>query len=94
VGEGWVRALLRGSDGFMIGLTQHDGTPRDEAFDHQRIGLDHISINCSDRLALESWRDHLDGVGVEHGPIVDAPAGSLLVCRDPDGIPVEFFASP
>jgi len=33
-------------------------------------------------------------LGVEHGGIVDAPYGSGLSFRDPDGIALEFFAPP
>jgi hypothetical protein len=37
--------------------------------------------------------DHV-GFGVQHGGIVDAPYGSGLSFRDPDGIALEFFAPP
>ena len=36
----------------------------------------------------------LDELGVTHGGIVDAPYGSGLSFRDPDGIALEFFAPP
>jgi hypothetical protein len=35
---------------------------------------------------------HLIELGVEHGDLVDAGYGHVLTSRDPDGIPVEFFA--
>lgn len=95
-GEGWTRALLRAPSGhsaLMIGLTQHLGTARGDRFDHTRVGIDHLSIACADRAEVEVWAGHLAAAGIDHGEIVDAPAGHVLVCRDPDGIPVEFFAS-
>ena len=41
-----------------------------------------------DRRALGS----VDELGIEHGGIKDAPYGSGLAFRDPDGIALEFFA--
>ena len=76
----------------MIGLTRHDGTAPGEGFDHLRVGLDHLSIACADRAEVARWAAHLDACGVPHGEIVDAPAAHVLVCRDPDGIPVEIYA--
>jgi glyoxylase I family protein len=43
---------------------------------------------------LQSWVDRLESLGIEHGGIVDAPYGSGLSFRDPDGIALEFFAPP
>ena len=92
-GPGWERVLVGTPGELLIGLTVHEQTPSDEGFDPVRVGLDHLSVACEDRAAVEAWADHLDALGVAHGDIVDAPAGHVLVCRDPDGIPVEFFAS-
>ncbi len=91
---GWKRVLLRSRAGLVIGLTRHDTTPADDRFDHTRVGLDHLSIHCPDRGAVEAWARHLESAGIEHEGVVDAPTGHVLVCRDPDGIPVEFFATP
>ena len=38
--------------------------------------------------------ERLDGLGVAHGEIVDAPFGSGLAVRDPDNIQLDFFALP
>ena len=40
------------------------------------------------------WMDRLNKLGVQHGGIVDAPYGSGLSFRDPDGVALEFFAPP
>lgn len=92
-GRGWKRVLLRSRAGLVIGLTQHEGTTDADRFDHTRVGLDHLSIHCPDRNAVQAWSRHLDEVGIEHGEIIDSPTGHVLVTRDPDGIPVEFFSS-
>lgn len=92
-GPGWERVLLRSRAGLVIGLTRHDGTGEGDRFDHTRVGLDHLAVHCPDRDAVQAWADHLEAVGIEHDGVTDAPTGHVLVCRDPDGIPVEFFAS-
>lgn len=93
VGDGWTRVLLRAPSGFMIGLTEHGSTAPGDSFDPTRVGLDHLSIDCAGRAVVEAWAAHLDELGVQHSGVTDAPAGSLLVAKDPDGIPVEFFAN-
>lgn len=90
-GDGWRRTLLRGPPGLAIGLTCHDDARPDDRFDHRRVGLDHLSIACTDREALEGWEAHLDAIGVAHEPLAEHAYGTTLVARDPDGIPVEFF---
>jgi catechol-2,3-dioxygenase len=87
----WTRALMRSEGGLVIGLTAHESTGSDR-FDERRVGLDHLSIACEDRDEVEAWERHLNELGVEHGGLVDAAYGHVLTSRDPDGIPVEFFA--
>ena len=52
------------------------------------------STGCANRAALEKWATRLNELGIEHGGVVDAPYGSGLSFRDPDGIALEFFALP
>jgi glyoxylase I family protein len=80
--------------GTLLGLHQHAEAAGTEPADELRPGLDHIAFNCSDRVELEKWAGRLDELGISHGPIVDAPYGSGLSFRDPDNIPLEFFAAP
>jgi glyoxylase I family protein len=79
--------------GQLFGLHTHP-EPAREAFDEHRAGLDHVSFGCGDRDELQKWAARLDELGITHGPIVDAPYGSGLSFRDPDGIALEFFAPP
>jgi catechol-2,3-dioxygenase len=79
--------------GQLFGLHTHPGSPAD-AFDEHRAGLDHVAFGCADRRELEAWVDRLDELGYPHGGIVDAPYGSGLSFRDPDGVALEFFAPP
>ena len=66
----------------------------DERFTEFKAGLDHVGFGCANRGELEKWVERLDELGIEHGGIVDAPYGSGLSFRDPDGIALEFFAPP
>jgi catechol-2,3-dioxygenase len=63
-------------------------------FDERHAGLDHVAFTCRDRSELQDWATRLHQLGIMHGGIVDAPYGSGLSFRDPDGIALEFFAPP
>lgn len=80
--------------GTLFGIHQHASPTSDEACDERRPGLDHIAFSCANRAELEQWQATLDAKGIAHGGIVDAPYGSGLSFRDPDNIPLEFFAPP
>jgi glyoxylase I family protein len=77
----------------LVGLHQFpDGRSGD--FDERRVGLDHLAFACASRAELAEWEKHLNELGVAHGGIVDASYGSGLSFRDPDNLPLEFFAPP
>ena len=80
--------------GTLLGIHQHKDPDNALTFDERRPGLDHIAFGCADRAELETWQQRLDELGVAHGGIVDAPYGSGLSFRDPDNLPLEFFAPP
>ena len=80
--------------GTLIGIHQHSQPSSSEPFDEKRPGLDHVAFGCANRAELEQWEAHLNGLGIAHGGIVDAPYGSGLSFRDPDNIALEFFAPP
>jgi glyoxylase I family protein len=81
-------------DGTVIGLHQHTNLESTEPASEFRPGLDHLAFGCSDRSDLEAWKQRLDDLGVPNGGIVDASYGSGVSFRDPDNIPLEFFAPP
>jgi glyoxylase I family protein len=78
----------------LLGLHQHTQRASREQFSEFRVGLDHVAFGCAAREDLEKWVGRLDELGIEHGGIVDAPYGSGLSFRDPDGSALEFFAPP
>ncbi len=78
----------------LLGLHQFPDGDNVAPFDERRPGLDHVAFGCADRAGLEKWESRLDELGIAHGNIVDAPYGSGLTFRDPDNLPLEFFAPP
>jgi catechol 2,3-dioxygenase-like lactoylglutathione lyase family enzyme len=80
--------------GTVFGIHQHDRAGPDEKFNELRVGLDHVGFGCANRAELDNWVSRLGELGIEHGGIVEAPYGSGLSFRDPDGIALEFFAPP
>jgi catechol-2,3-dioxygenase len=52
------------------------------------------AFTCAKRAELQTCADRLDELSITHGGIVDAHYGSGVSFRDPDGIALEFFASP
>ena len=80
--------------GTLLGLHQHPQQGTSETASEFRTGLDHVAFGCANRAELERWKERLDELGIAHGGIIDAPYGSGLSFRDPDNIPLEFFAPP
>lgn len=78
----------------LFGIHQHPTPTSAAPFDELRPGLDHVAFGCASRAELEKMEAKLNGLGVAHGGIIDAPYGSGLSFRDPDNIALEFFAPP
>jgi catechol 2,3-dioxygenase-like lactoylglutathione lyase family enzyme len=81
-------------NGTLLGLHQFVKPAPDDEFSEYRVGLDHVSFGCANRTEVEEWAVRLEELGIEHGDIKDASYGSGVSFRDPDGIPLEFFALP
>ncbi|GAA4676555.1 VOC family protein [Frondihabitans cladoniiphilus] len=89
-GEGLHRRLFRLPSGTNIGLTQHE-TPVDGDFSPFTPGLDHVGFGVADVATLREWAAHLDEQGIHHSGLVEAPYGTALSVKDPDGVALEFF---
>lgn len=81
-------------NGTLFGIHQHDRDIEGGQFSEFRAGLDHVGFGCADRAELTKWAERLETLGIDHGGIVDAPYGSGVSFRDPDGNALEFFAPP
>ena len=80
--------------GTLVGLHQFPDSDVTTPFSERRAGLDHVAFGVADRSELQLWETRLDQLGVSHDTIKDAGYGSCLSFRDPDGLPLEFFAPP
>ena len=80
--------------GTLFGIHTHPRENDQPDFNEFRTGLDHVAFAVASRSDLESWQKRLEELSIKHGGIVDAPYGSGLSFRDPDNLPLEFFAPP
>lgn len=68
--------------------------PKDDCFDENRVGLDHLSFSVGSLADLDKAVTILDERGVPHGEIEDL--GDMGICvlafRDPDNIQLELSA--
>jgi len=92
-GDGWHRIRMAWPDGLVIGVTAHEATAPEDAFDARRVGLDHIGLACASEEVVRAWADRLDALGVDRGPVETVPYGWAVTARDPDGIAIEFFCA-
>lgn len=55
-------------------------------------GFQPVSFAVTDRGALDTWVDWLDGIEVQHSPILEASVGWMLIVHDPDGIELHLYS--
>ncbi len=70
-------------------------TIRNDRFNENRVGLDHLSFNVSSHTTLEEAVRRFDRQGVPHGEIKDLGPDLgiyVLAFRDPDNIQLELTA--
>jgi glyoxylase I family protein len=82
--------MVRGN--LLMGL--RPVAPRDDRFDEDRVGLDHLSFSVASRDDLEEAVRLFDARGVPHGDITTLPSFGIHVLpfRDPDNIQIELTA--
>ena len=82
----------------LLGLRTGPDTERvrrDDRFDPNRVGLDHLAISVGSRADLEAAAGLCDERGVKHGEIVDLGSDFklyVMMLEDPDGIQLELTA--
>lgn len=77
----------------MIGFRAHPGAAGD-AFDHNRVGLDHLAFAVENAAELDAWLARLTELEAENSGITEDPAGLHLNAHDPDNIAIEFYVQP
>ncbi len=90
-GPTWQRIRMQWPWGLVIGVTRHDATPG-SSFDCTQPGLDHLGLACASEMDVRRWKERLDELGLEHGPLETHAYGWAVTARDPDGIAIEFFS--
>ena len=67
---------------------------KDDRFDENRVGLDHLSLSVASLADLEQALKTIDERGIPHGEIEDQGAMGFctLTFRDPDNIQLELSA--
>lgn len=88
---GYARIYLHRATGFGLSLVRHPPGDHHE-FSERNPGLDHVGLTASTRDELVEWEHRFKEVGVAFSPIRDMPFGAHLNFRDPDNIPLEFYA--
>ncbi|MGW6449306.1 VOC family protein [Lentzea sp. NPDC055074] len=78
--SGWV------SDG-AAGLSLRENPAKAKAI----AGFDPVNWAVETRRDLGEWIAHLDGLGIEHSPEIEASIGWLLVFNDPDGLEIHMY---
>lgn len=89
-GENLQRRLFALPGGTHLGLTEHSPTTT-EKFTPFRPGLDHVGFGVRTKNELQAWADHLSHADIAHSGLVEAPYGTALSFKDPDGTALEFF---
>lgn len=64
-----------------------------DAFDHDRVGLDHLALAVGSVDDLHAAVALLDELGVAHEDVKDLGTALILEFRDPDGVALELFAA-
>lgn len=62
-----------------------------DAFDEDRVGLDHVSFAVANKEELDNAAKLLDELGVGHEDVKDIGEAYILQFRDPDNIALELF---
>jgi catechol 2,3-dioxygenase-like lactoylglutathione lyase family enzyme len=89
--------VLLGKGAILLGIRTAMDASRSiagDSFNENRLGLDQLSFGVGGRADLERAVAVLDGHGVRHGEITEAPEFGLvnLFFRDPDNIQLELTA--
>lgn len=87
----FIRRKFALGGGASLGLTEHRTASGEGRFDEHNPGLDHVGFSVASSAELLEWAVHLDSLGVVHSGLIEAPYGTALNFKDPDGIALEFF---
>lgn len=80
------------TNGMLFGL--RPVADKEERFDSERVGLDHLSFTVSSVDDLEEASVRLQEAGIEHGDVMRLGAFGIAILSfsDPDGVHLELTA--
>jgi glyoxylase I family protein len=80
------------TNGMLFGL--RPVASRDDSFDSERCGLDHLSFAVQSRADLEAAISAFNDKGITHGEIMDLTGFGIAILSfsDPDGVHLELTA--
>lgn len=90
--SGYAR-IVRNGNGVLIGIHHHN--EQGASFSVTNAGLDHLALGVRAQ-DLDAWAAWLDGQGADHSGVQRSEKPwpvQYIVVKDPDGIPVELFAT-
>ena len=82
--------LIYAAPGGLVGL--RPVAPGGDAFDENRVGLDHLALSVASRADLDAAVEALEALGAPHEQVKDLGQVLILEFRDPDGIALELSA--
>lgn len=82
--------LIYAVPGGLLGL--RPVAPGGDAFDANRVGLDHLALSVGSRADLDAAVEALEALGAPHEQVKDLGQVLILEFRDPDGIALELSA--
>jgi len=82
--------LIYAVPGGLVGL--RPVAPGGDAFDENRVGLDHLALSVGSRADLDAAVEALEALGAPHEQVKDLGQVLILEFRDPDGIALELSA--
>lgn len=89
VTDDFVRKIFAVGHGQVFGVTEY-GEKKPGRFDYLLPGLDHVSFTVPSRAGVLALQGRLEGAGIS-GDLTEAPYGTVLNIKDPDGNAVEFI---
>lgn len=91
VTDDFVRKIFPVAEGQVFGVTEYTLKGDADRFDPRHPGLDHVSFAVPSRGRVMALKNRLADAGID-GDLVEAPYGTVLNVKDPDGNAIEFFA--
>jgi catechol 2,3-dioxygenase-like lactoylglutathione lyase family enzyme len=85
--------VVRGSIGTIPGMGRAAMTFRlDPAAAAGLRGFGPVSFAVPGRVDVEMWASHLDDLGIDHAPLIEAPVGRILVFHDCNGMELHVYS--